>query len=72
MPRKHVIKRSYNLVCGVKLGGHSYCGSLDIYFFHLSRDHIIKWSHDFEVEVPPSQVTTLSNLVFIDIADVQI
>ena len=31
-----------------KFGGHRYCGSADIYFFHVSHDHIIKRSRDFE------------------------
>ena len=43
-----------------------------ISFFHLSCDHIIKNSRNFEDWVPPPQVTTLPSLVAIDIAEVQI
>ena len=32
-----------------KFRGHRYCGSVDISLFHLSRDHVIKRSRDFEV-----------------------
>ena len=53
-------------------GGHRYCGCSVITFYHLSRNHIIKRSHDLEVEVPLSQVATLSSLVAIDIGEVQI
>ena len=42
------------------------------YLFHLSRDHIVKRSHDLEVGVPPSQVTSLPSLMTIDIVEVQI
>ena len=52
--------------------GHRYCESADISFLNLSRDHVIKRSRDFEGGVPPLQVTTLSSLVAIDIAEVQI
>ena len=41
-------------------------------FFHLSRDHVIKTSRDFECWVPPPQVTTLPSFVVINIAEVQI
>ena len=55
-----------------KFDGHRYCESADISFLNLSRDHVIKRSRDFEGGVPPLQVTTLSSLVAIDIAEVQI
>ena len=51
---------------------HKYCGSADVSFFHLSRDHIIKKSCDFQGGVPPPNVTTLSILVAIGIAKGQI
>ena len=55
-----------------KLHGHRYCESADISFLNLSCDHVIKRSRDFEGGVLPLQVTTLSSLVAIDIAEVQI
>ena len=38
----------------------------------LSRDHAIKRSHDFKSGVPPPQVTSLSILVAMGIAEEQI
>ena len=74
LSRDHVIKSSYNLVCyhSAMFSGKSYCRSAGISFLNLSRDHEIKRSHDFEVRIPPSQVTTLPSLGTIDIAEVQI
>ena len=46
-----------------KFGGHRHCGSVDISFFHLSCDHIIKNSREFEDWVHPPQVTTLASLM---------
>ena len=46
-----------------KCDGHRYCGSADISFLNLSRDHVIKRS---------SQVTILPTLVAIGIAEVKI
>ena len=56
----------------VKFGGHRYCGSADISFFHVSCDLIIKRLRDFEGGVPLLLVTTLPSLVAIDIVKVQI
>ena len=55
-----------------KFDGHWYwyCGSADVSFFHLSRDHVIKKSHDFEGKVFPPPVTNNSCLVTIGIAEV--
>ena len=39
---------------------------------HLSRDHMMKRSHGLEAGVLSMQVTTLSSLVVIDVAKVQI
>ena len=73
--------RLCELVCGIppnvsyhsaKLGGHRYCESVDISFFHLSHDHVIKSSRNFEGWVPPLQVTTLPSFVVINTAEVQI
>ena len=55
-----------------KFGGHRYCVSIDISFFHLECDHVIERSHDFEGGVPQPQVTTLPSLVVIVIAEEQI
>ena len=60
---------SYN---SAKIGGHRYCVSVDINFFHLLCDNKIKSSCDFEDCVSPLQNTTLRSLVAIDIAKVQI
>ena len=45
---------------------------VQIYIFHLSGDQVINSSRDFEDWVLPLQVTSLSGLVAIDIAEVQI
>ena len=54
-----------------KFGGNMYCGNADIIFFRLSHDHMVKRSHGLGAGVRPMQVTTLSSLVVIDIAEVQ-
>ena len=46
----------------VKFDGHKCCGSADIIFFHLSRDHVIKISYDFGGWVTPTQVTAPPSL----------
>ena len=56
----------------VKFGGHRYCGSVDVSFFHVLRDLIIKILSEFEGGVPLPLVTTLPSLVAIDIVEVQI
>ena len=33
---------------------HKHCGRVDIRFFHLSRDDVIKRTRDFEAGVPPT------------------
>ena len=53
-----------------KSDGQRYCGSADISFLNLSRDHVIKMSRDFEGGVPSLQVTTLPSLVAMGIAKV--
>ena len=50
-----------------KFGGHSYCVSVDMSFFHLSCDRVIKNSCDFEDWVPSPQVTVLPSLVAIEL-----
>ena len=45
---------------------------VQIYVFHLSGHQVINSSRDFEDWVLPLQVTSLSGLVAIDIAEVQI
>ena len=55
-----------------KFGGHRYCVSVDISFFHFSWDHVIKCLRDFEDWVPPPQVSTLPSSVAIDIVEEQI
>ena len=87
-PRDYLVKGSRDLVDGwcpppyyvlhptkfydfAKFGGRRYCESADI-SRHLSRDHVIKRTRDFEVGVPPLQVTTLPSLVAIGIAEVLI
>ena len=55
-----------------KFGGHRYCGSADVSFFHFSRDYVVKRSRDFDVGVPPPQATTLLSLVVIGIPKVQV
>ena len=55
-----------------KFGGHRYCGRADISFLNLPRDHVIKRSRDFEGGICPLQVTTLSSLMAIGIAEEQI
>ena len=45
---------------------------VQIYIFHLSGDQVINSSPDFEDWVLALQVTSLSGLVAIDIAEVQI
>ena len=60
---------SYHPSC---FDGHRFCGSTDISFLNLSRNHVIKTSRDFECWVPPPQVTTLPSFVVISIAEVQI
>ena len=56
----------------VKSDGRRYCRSAGISFLNLSRDHVIKRSHDFEGGVPPPQVTTLPSLVARGIVEEQI
>ena len=52
-----------------KFDGHRYCGSAEIRFFHLPRDHVIKRHVTLKVRVPLSKVTTLSSLAVIGIAE---
>ena len=77
--RDHVINRSLSGLDlstvshhSAKFGGHSYCESAGVSFLNLSRYQVIKTSREFEGWVSPLQVTTLPNLVTIDIVEEQI
>ena len=81
LSRDHLIKRSLDFKIGVppigsyysaNVGGHRYWERADISFLNLSRDHVIKRSRDFEGGVPPLQITSLSSLVVIGVAEGQI
>ena len=55
-----------------KIDDHRYCGSADIISLHLTRDHVIKRSCDYEDRLSPPRVTTLPILVIIGISEGQI
>ena len=82
MLRDQVIKRLHELVDRVhcplpplpvctgyhsaKFGGHRYCGSVNMF------SSPVTWLHNQKSGIPPRQVTTLSSLLAICIAEVQI